>query len=98
MAVEKQIARQPEGTHADEMETSEMLFIAPRSVDMGKASKDFPKRAPGPLQWRDPNAPNYSPSGIYGDATLATREKGKKIVRAQIDFIVRQIEALRAAE
>jgi creatinine amidohydrolase/Fe(II)-dependent formamide hydrolase-like protein len=38
------------------------------------------------------------PSGIYGDATLATREKGKKIVRAQIDFIVREIEDLRAAE
>jgi creatinine amidohydrolase len=96
--VEKQIAKQPEGTHADEIETSAMLYIAPRSVDMSKASKDFPKRAPGPLQWRDPNAPNYSASGIYGDATLATREKGRKLVRAQIDFIVHEIDALRAAQ
>jgi creatinine amidohydrolase len=92
--VEKQIKQQPEGTHADEIETSMMLYIAPQSVDMGKAQKDFP--AGGPFQWRDPKAPNYSSSGIYGDATLATREKGEKIVRATIDFIVRDIEALRA--
>ena len=74
--VEKQIKQQPEGTHADEIETSMMLYIAPQSVDMSKAQKDFP--AGGPFQWRDPKAPNYSSSGIYGDATLATREKGKK--------------------
>ncbi len=92
--VEKQIGKQPEGTHADEIETSMMLFIAPQSVDMGKAARDFPK-GNGPLQWRDPNAPRYSPSGVYGDATLATREKGEKIVRAQIDFILREIETLR---
>ena len=94
--VEKQLAKQPEGTHADEIETSAMLYIAPQSVDMRKAGKDFPGRGPGPLQWRNAQAPNYSPSGIYGDATLATREKGEKIVRAQIEFIVREIEALRA--
>jgi creatinine amidohydrolase len=92
--VEKQIKQQPAGTHADEMETSMMLYIAPQSVDMSKAQKDFPDGAP--FQWRDPKAPNYSSSGIYGDATMATREKGEKLVRATIDFIVRDIEALRA--
>jgi creatinine amidohydrolase len=94
-AVEKKLRREPDGTHADEIETSMMLFIAPQSVDMSKAQKDFPKDSP--FQWRDPKAPNYSPSGIFGDATLATREKGEAIVRAQIDFIVAEIEALRAA-
>jgi len=92
--VEKQVEQQPKGTHADEIETSMMLYIAPESVDISKAQKDFPSGSP--FQWRDPKAPNYSPSGIFGDATLATREKGEKIVRAQIDFIVREIEALRA--
>lgn len=92
--VEKQVAKQPEGTHADELETSQMLYIAPQTVDMTKASKDFPKGT-GPLQWRDPKTSRYSPSGIYGDATLATREKGEKIVQAEIEFIVREIEALR---
>lgn len=94
-AVEKQIRQQPEGTHADEMETSMMLYIAPKTVDMKKASKDFPT-ANGPLQWRDPQAPHYSPSGIYGDATFATRAKGEKLVKATIDFAVGEIEALRA--
>jgi len=94
-AVEKEVAKQPEGTHADEIETSIMLYIAPQTVDMSKASKDFPK-GNGPLQWRDAKAPRYSPSGIYGDATLATREKGEKVVRAMIEFIVREVESLRA--
>jgi creatinine amidohydrolase len=93
--VEKQIAKQPEGTHADEIETSMMLYIAPKSVNMARAGKDFPSGR-GPLQWQNPAAPQYSPTGIYGDATLATREKGEKIVRAQISFIVREIEDLKA--
>jgi creatinine amidohydrolase len=94
-AVEKQVRQEPEGTHADEIETSMMLYIAPQSVDMTKAAKDFPQGS-GPMQWRDSKGPRYSPSGVYGDATMATREKGEKIVRAQIEFIVREIEALRA--
>jgi creatinine amidohydrolase len=92
--VEKQVAKQPEGTHADEIETSMMLYIAPESVDMGKAAKDFP-HGQGGLQWRNAGAPMYSPSGVFGDATLATREKGEQIVRAQINFIVREIEKLK---
>jgi len=77
--VEKQIAKQPEGTHADELETSMMLYIAPQSVNMAKAAKDFP-RGRGPLQWRNSDSPRYSPSGVFGDATLATRDKGERIV------------------
>jgi creatinine amidohydrolase len=93
--VEKEVAKQPEGTHADEIETSMMLYVSPQSADLSKAAKDFP-HGRGPLQWRDPKAPQYSPSGIFGDATLATREKGEKIVRSQIDFILREIESLRS--
>jgi creatinine amidohydrolase len=93
--VEKAISKQPEGTHADEIETSMMLYIAPDSVDMAKAAKEFPHGS-GPLQWRDPNVGRFSSSGVYGDATLATREKGEKIVRAQVEFIVREIAELKA--
>lgn len=92
--VEKQIRQQKEGTHADEMETSMMLYIAPETVNMKLASRDFPSR-PGAMQWRNPQAPAYSPSGIYGDATLATRTKGEKIVKAQVEFILKEIAALR---
>jgi creatinine amidohydrolase len=95
-AEEKAVTTQKEGTHADEIETSMMLFIAPKTVDMKKASKDFPSRDPGPLQHANPNGPRYSASGIYGDATLATREKGERVVKAKVDAMVREIEALRA--
>jgi creatinine amidohydrolase len=93
-AVEKEVSRQIEGTHADEIETSEMLYIAPGSVNMRLAAADFPQGSP--MQWKDPRAPHYSASGVYGDATLATKEKGARIVQAQIEYIVRDIQSLRA--
>ena len=95
-AEEKAVTTQKEGTHADEIETSMMLFIAPKTVDMKKASKDFPSRGGGALQHADPNGPRYSGSGIYGDATLATRAKGERVVKAKVDAMVKEIEALRA--
>jgi creatinine amidohydrolase len=97
-AEERAVTTQKEGTHADEIETSMMLYIAPKTVDMKKAAKDFPSRDPGPLQHADPGGPRYSGSGIYGDATLATREKGERVVKAKIEAMVKEIEALRAAK
>jgi creatinine amidohydrolase len=73
-----------------------MLVIAPETVDMSKAVKDFNPDKSGPLT-RDPKGAGvYSPTGVWGDATLATREKGEKIVRATVEGTLREIEALRA--
>jgi creatinine amidohydrolase len=86
------------GTHANDEETSLLLYIAPDSVDMSKAVKDYhPSNLPGLRKLvRDPNTPGtYSKSGIYGDATLATKEKGKKYAKIQVDEILREIEGLR---
>ncbi len=94
-AEERAVTTQKEGTHADEIETSMMLYIAPKTVDMKKASKDFPSRGVGALQHTNPNGPRYSASGIYGDATLATPAKGERVVKAKVDAMVREIEALR---
>jgi creatinine amidohydrolase len=94
-AMEKKISKQEGGTHADEMETSMMLFIAPESVDMSKAVKDFHPHGPGGLT-RDPKKQGtYSASGIYGDPTLATREKGEMMVNAMVDGMLKEIEELR---
>jgi creatinine amidohydrolase len=94
---EKQVLKQQGGTHADECETSMMLVIAPETVDMAKAEKDYHENKPGRLT-RDPNGPGtYSPSGIWGDATLATREKGEALVEALTGSMLRDIEALRRA-
>jgi creatinine amidohydrolase len=94
-AVEKQISKQEGGTHADEIETSMMLYIAPDSVDMKKAVKDY-HPSKGRLT-RDPNNQEgtYSATGIWGDPTLATREKGRKVIEALVAGILKDIEDLR---
>lgn len=96
---EKKIKQQPTGTHADEIETSMMLYMYPQTVDMSKAARDIPAvDGPGPLTL-DPKNPHgrYSPTGIYGDATLATREKGRIVVEAMVQGINREISELRKA-
>lgn len=96
---EKRIKQQSAGTHADEIETSMMLYMYPETVDMSKAAKDIPAvDGPGPLTL-DPKNPNgrYSPTGIYGDATLAGAEKGKIVVEAMVEGINREINSLRTA-
>ncbi len=83
------------GTHADEAETSMMLYIAPKLVDMSKAIKDFDPRPGRKGLTRDPKgAGTYSPTGIWGDPTLATRQKGRVIVETTVAEIVRQIREL----
>jgi creatinine amidohydrolase len=83
------------GTHADEGETSMMLYIAPETVDMSKAVKDFDPRPGRRGLTRDPNgAGNYSRTGVYGDPTLATKEKGRIIVETTVREIVRQVREL----
>ena len=91
------LTRQEGGTDADEIETSMMLLIAPSTVDMRKAVKDYHPSPKGGLT-RDPKGEGvYSPSGIYGDATLATRHKGEIVVRAVVDGILKEIEELRSS-
>jgi len=93
------LLKQEGGTHADEGETSMMLIIAPETVDMSKAVKDFDSRPGRRGLTRDPNgAGNYSRSGIFGDPTLATREKGRIIVETTVQEVVRQIRELIAAK
>ncbi len=93
--VEKAIAKQEGGTHADEIETSMMLYIAPGTVDMKKAVKDYrPSKGRG-LTRNPDGAGTYSASGVWGDATLATLEKGKRVTEALVEGILREIEELR---
>lgn len=94
-AAEKSVRQQEGGTHADEIETSMMLYMDPSLVDMSKAVKDYHRQGTGGLT-RDPKGPGtYSATGIWGDPTLATREKGRVVVEAIVEEIVAEIEALR---
>jgi creatinine amidohydrolase len=94
-AAEKQVKQEEGGTHADEIETSMLLYIAPETVDMKKAVKDYHPSPKGGLTRSPTGEGAYSASGIFGDATLATRKKGEVMVHAIVDGIVKEIEALR---
>jgi creatinine amidohydrolase len=80
------LATERVGGHAGEMETSIHLFLQPDLVDMDRAIRDYrtprgdhPGYAPG-LFSRDPGDPAYSETGVFGDPTLATREKGEALL------------------
>lgn len=65
--------------HAEEFETSMVLAIRPELVDMRKAVREYPERDPlfGSISipWN-----TFCESGVIGDATVATAEKGRKIL------------------
>ncbi|MFW9779222.1 MAG: creatininase family protein [Candidatus Heimdallarchaeota archaeon] len=83
------------GTHADESETSMMLFIAPDKVKMSKAVKDYDPRLDRKGLTRNPKGNGiYSPTGIWGDPTLATVEKGKLIIDRILEIIVSELKLL----
>ena len=89
--------RQSGGTHADEIETSMMLYIAPQSVQMKKAARDLNPHQPGGLTRNPKKEGTYSPTGAWGDPTLATREKGQAVVESLLTTILKDIDDLRRA-
>ncbi len=92
--IEKKVCTQEGGSHADESETSMILYIDPAAVDMTKAVKDYnPDR--GRLTRNPKTKGTYSPTGTWGDPTLATREKGETLVEGLIAGILKEIEELR---
>jgi creatinine amidohydrolase len=92
--VAKELAGQNHGSHADELETSLMLAIAPHLVDMARAeaSPALKQETPGALTPSDPDSPNYSRSGSYGDPTLATSAKGEALLAAMLDDLNEQVD------
>jgi creatinine amidohydrolase len=96
----EELAEQSHGSHADELETSLMLALAPDVVDMSRAaaSPAVKVEMPGRLTPTDISSPNYSRSGSYGDPTLATRAKGEVLLAAMVDDLVEQATALLAGK
>ncbi|MEE9417343.1 MAG: creatininase family protein [Acidimicrobiales bacterium] len=94
--VEKRLGEQEGGSHADEIETSMMLYIAPESVDMAQAVSDYHPRPGSGLTRNLDGQASFSPSGVYGDATLATEAKGREVVEFLVKKILAEIEELRA--
>jgi creatinine amidohydrolase len=90
--VARQLSEQSHGSHADELETSLMLALAPHLVDMSRAeaSPDLRQSMPGALTPSDPDSPNYSRSGSYGDPSRATSAKGEALLAAMLDDLHEQ--------
>lgn len=74
----KAISKQKIGTHADEIETSIMLYIKPDVVNLAKAKAEENPDKPGPLTRNVSSTDKtISVTGAWGNPTLATVEKGK---------------------
>lgn len=79
------LEEQQMGGHAGEIETSIHLFLQPDLVQMDRAVIDYGDGAvktyagyqPGLIS-RDRGDPDFSETGLFGDPTLATAEKGRR--------------------
>ena len=95
---ERSIGHQERGTHADETETSLMLHLDPDRVDMAKAVREMPEWKPGGFQRKAGVPGTLSPSGVFGDPTLATAEKGRRFFEALVQHLRQDLETLRSAK
>jgi creatinine amidohydrolase len=73
------LQQQAFGSHADELETARMLAIAPEVVRMERA-----EASPG-QPFRGPLSRARTPSGSYGDPSLATPAKGEALLAAMLE-------------
>lgn len=102
---QRRLLKQKLGGHGDEHETSLILAIEPDSVDMSQAQTDYGAMLDEPdtvfyrpTIFRDDPAsgPDHSATGVRGDPTLATVEKGRATLAAMIDELVDGLSQLKA--
>lgn len=75
--------------HAGEVETSQMLAIAPETVHMDKA-QDFVPTIPRPYLSYG-SLLQASPSGVWGEPTKATARKGEEIFARLTELAVEEL-------
>ena len=68
------------GGHADEGETSVMLFLRPELVDLTKAQADYRQPPKTQLGYAPGKFERADEQGVFGDPTLATAVKGEAIL------------------
>ncbi len=92
----------PNDVHAGEVETSTALATRPELVDMSLARRAVPKFSNQYLDFSSRYSVEWyahtgklSKSGVLGDPTKATREKGEKYWQVMIDHLVRFVEGIK---
>lgn len=90
--------------HADEMETSLYLHLAPERVRMDRAVADNDRMGRFVSSDSTGNYPvrfndywgRWTRTGVHGDATKATAEKGRILFEAAVTGLVQLVDELRA--
>lgn len=90
------------GFHAGEIETAWLLEITDGLVDMSRAAKEFPASIEDKAELKPEGAPatfswvtaDVSETGVMGDATIATQEKGKRWLEMASAKYAERIEVL----
>ena len=76
--------------HACEVETSQALECCPECVDMERAICDYPQFTEDfdstPTYWD-----MVTDTGVMGDATAATKEKGAALIAAEVSAMVQKV-------
>jgi creatinine amidohydrolase/Fe(II)-dependent formamide hydrolase-like protein len=97
------IAETPNDVHAGEIETSTSLATRPQLVRMNKKKKFVPKFSSHYLDFTSKRSITWyartariSPSGVLGDPTKASREKGERMWSVMIENLVELVEHLKA--
>ena len=105
---EGKVLESPIRYHADEGETSKMLVSAKPLVRMERAKKEIPQSRSGLFNFQIsevfnqvtffglPKTHTVTTSGIFGDATLATEEKGRFLFEEMVRNLIREIEKLKS--
>lgn len=77
--------------HAAELETSLMLAVAPEACRMELAPKEYPEVPPGyagrVVPWR-----KFSRTGVFGDASAATAEKGQRLIARWLEVMAELVQ------
>jgi creatinine amidohydrolase/Fe(II)-dependent formamide hydrolase-like protein len=88
--------------HAGEVETSTALATRPGLVRMEQAKRFVPRFSSQYLDFSSSRSVEWyartakiSPSGVLGDPTKATREKGERIWKVMIQHLVAFVDALK---
>ncbi len=78
--------------NAGELETSKMLALAPETVHMDRAV-DFVPDIPRP--WLSYGSIfRATPKGVWGEPTLATKEKGEALLKRSVELAVEQMNKI----
>lgn len=81
--------------HACELETSLMLAVKPELCHMDRTVREYPEKPPA-YGYSSLSLGTLSRSGVFGDATLATPDKGRQLLEFVVARLVNILESVKS--